>query len=299
MNDLAMATSNFPILKDCMRPPVAVLVSTLGQRRTLESRVFPAILNQSIKPEVVLVVVDASKSDSYLERVQLWAQNFSSSVPIRCISSDRTPGLGGTLNAGLEVLWKASFRGYVALLDDDDSWDPEHLEVNATLAASTGCGIVISGLRFLKGGKIVPRPLIRKLRDRDFLIGNPGWQGSNTFAHIKLLKDVGGFRETLPSCHDRDLAIRLLRHPRTKIAYSAKWTATWHFGDQAGFLSCPGSLRKASGLREFWRIYGSEMKPAVRKSFFTRAEEKFGISESVITQIEKDQPLRLKARGDW
>ena len=131
----------------------------------------------------------------------------------------RKPGAAGSWNTGLKYLGDINFNGFVAILDDDDEWDKEHIALNMHFARETGAELIVSGLRRMCSGQIKPRNLPINLKDSDFLRGNPGLQGSNTFVSLKAMNRVGNFTEGLPSLNDRDLAIRLLRSP-IQVAYT-------------------------------------------------------------------------------
>ena len=70
---------------------------------------------------------------------------------------------------------------------------------------------VISGIKILLDGEEIDNELPTSISIQDFLAGNPGWQGSNTFIRIKKIIEAGSFDEKLLCTHDRDLAIRCLQ----------------------------------------------------------------------------------------
>lgn len=258
--------------------PVAALVATSNRESLLRSYSMPSIFAQTVRAAQVVVVNDG---ESLTEETRLGLHEAASAhgVPLTVLTNDRAHGAAGAWNKGLDHLWRAGHRGFVAILDDDDTWDEDHLEGN--LDHAEGAELVVSGLRMRAGGRVEPRPLIETLRDRDFLTGNPGWQGSNTFVSLPTLMAVGGFRDGLASLNDRDLAIRLLRHPGVRWRLTGRWTATWN-RDTPGNLSGPNSEPKLSGLRRFWRIYGTDMSPLEQAAYFERAERIFGFHRSVI-----------------
>jgi hypothetical protein len=167
------------------------------------------------------------------------------------------------------------------MLDDDDEWDRNHLSANLASATRSDYNLCIAGLRTLRRSRIVDRPLIESLSGADFLVGNPGWQGSNTFIDLDLLLSVGGFDERLDSMHDRDLAIRVLTSGRARPALIPQFTATWHIGTERA-LSTPGSPQKLDSLRRFWKHYEYLMTYAQREQFFCRAERLFAFARSMI-----------------
>lgn len=273
---------------------IAVLIATRDRFSLLSERSLASVRSQLLKPEIVVVVNDGS-SFSDAERVAI-AERFPS-IDCRIMENTRTPGAAGAWNTGIRELSTNRFRGFVALLDDDDEWDPEHLHLNLTTARRTGANIVISGLRFLFNGHRIDRPLIQSLSAPDFLVGNPGWQGSNTFVSFDLLKEVGGFRDGLQSLNDRDLAFRLLQSPRARTAFTGQWTATWHSRSE-GTLSARRSPAKISGLRWFWNLYGSEMSDIQAAAFFERAKNLFGVERFEIVDSRGDVPPHSRSRGD-
>lgn len=274
--------------------PIVVLIATRMREVLLETRSLPSLLAQSLRPDTVVLVNDGPPLKSRGVHAML---DTSVHLQLVLLENRRAAGVAGAWNTGLAYLWERGFRGFVAFLDDDDEWAPHHLEANAA-AAGPGNNIVVSGLRMSVAGMEQPRPLITALEARDFLIGNPGWQGSNTFVDIALLAAVGGFRDGLLSLNDRDLAIRLLRHPAAHWALTGHWTATWH-RDTAKSLSTPGSPEKLSGLRWFWQIYADELRPEEVNAFLERAERLFSIPRRLILAEHADQPPHRRPRGDW
>lgn len=257
---------------------VAVLIATNDRVELLTERSLPSVMRQTHRPPVVVVVNDGPHL-ARDDRARLRASAAGTGVELVVLPNARSPGAGGAWNSGLEWLSEQGAGGFVAILDDDDDWDPEHIEAN--LSASLDADITVSGLRMRLHGRVMERPLIENLDPRSFLVGNPGWQGSNTFVTLDLLLRVGGFREGLQSLNDRDLAFRLLSAPAARWRLVPRWTATWH-ADTPGNLSEPRSRQKLEGLRSFWALYGREMRSAEAHLFFDRARRLFGIAAEAI-----------------
>jgi glycosyltransferase involved in cell wall biosynthesis len=256
---------------------------------------LPSILWQRRRPDRVLVINDGDDFDDVgVQQIR----GALSPIPALITENMSAPGAAGAWNHGLRQLVESGFDGYVAILDDDDTWDADHVAANLEVAIREGADVVVSGLRMLKDGGPVPRTLIASLSDRQFLTGNPGWQGSNTFAHIDAFRRVGGFRNGLTTTNDRDLAIRLLRDPETRIGYTGRWTATWRFSTKGALLSSRGTAAKLSGLRWFWHFYGADMTSEEAGRFLARAEELFGFGLGEITSPGPDLPAHRNMRGD-
>lgn len=144
---------------------------------------------------------------------------------------------------------------------------------------------MISGLRMIKNGIDSKRKISTNLFPKDFLIGNPGWQGSNTFVSFEILKKIKGFRNGLLSTNDRDLAFRILSVPGINIAYTNKWTSNWFHESDQNSLSLPRSNSKILGLQWFWYIYREFFNKKMEEAFFKRADKCFGIKEIEIKNI--------------
>ena len=139
------------------------------------------------------------------------------------IRNKRTKGNSGTgawNTAALDAFetYRKGKKTYLAILDDDDEWYSNYLY---------SCWLTITNYNNLHNNKYavgVISSFIRKeidktktiiiqqddLKIENFLIGNPGWQGSNTFIELNLFWEAGGFDENMQSANDRDLAIRII-----------------------------------------------------------------------------------------
>ena len=116
----------------------------------------------------------------------------------------------------------------------------------------------------------------------DFLIGNPGWQGSNTFISLSSALRIGGYTDGLISCNDRDFAIRALELGDLDIQYTRRVTVDWHINQAPDALSAVGSEQKLKGSAQFLRFHGGKMSPIQREQFFRRMESLFGLNKMTI-----------------
>jgi glycosyltransferase involved in cell wall biosynthesis len=283
-------------------PPVAVLIATCDRPDLLSQRSLPSVQRQTRRPDFLVVVDDSDPAVRLANQTTVRELPFDRTL-VAYITNTRARGAAGAWNTGLE--WLTTHAGnssdlFVAILDDDDEWDPNHLSANLATAQQAGASVVISGLRLLRDGILCERSLPQGFTPDMFLTGNPGWQGSNTFASLRALGMVGGFRDGLASCNDRDLAIRLLRCPGVQTADTAQWTATWHLSTTRNSLSSPRSEAKLRGLRSFWQLYGSEMDAAQTEQFFQRALHYFHIERIEILEGTSSAPsLCAYPGGIW
>lgn len=267
-----------------MKPnQVIVLLATRPDISLLCRRALPSIKAQLRVPSLVLVVFD-QRPPTDQERLDIALQ--LAPLPVRVLHNNLLPGAGDAWNTGITWIARHLPQSYVAILDDDDQWDPDHLQCCWQKAEEHEWpDIVLSGLRVQVNGRQVNKEPVANLSQQDFLVGNPGWQGSNTFVKTDALQDIGGFTPGLVSCNDRDLAIRLLENPLRTLAYTGRFTSTWHCAERADALSAPGSPQKLLGLAQFYDRYQSRMTEQQQHQFFERAAQIFGIQRAQILAI--------------
>lgn len=256
-------------------PFIAAVVATRPRWNSLVHVALPTILFQRRLPNVLVIVSD---DRAFTPQEAAHLRTVAGRIDLRLIKNRRSPGAAGTWNTGINEVSDHVDDGYVAILDDDDAWDPDHLRCCEVAACAAGMpDIVLSGLRVVRQGVELPRSPLAMVKREDFLAGNPGWQGSNTFVRLSTLRKVGGFTDGLPSTNDRDLAVRLLSIPGIEMAYTGKMTATWHLEACDDALSRRGSPQKRAGLRAFFRTHSHLMTPAVRRQCVERAKQLFDV----------------------
>ena len=279
---------NFHHPGDIMKPneknTVAVLVATAHRSGLLESRALPSIEHQS-RPPARVIVVDDSGDDAAAERTEQAIRRWQpTDIVVEFLRNRRTKGASGAWNSGLDHLLRTCTdprRLYVALLDDDDRWDPHHLAY--CLAAAESRELDMVAARFLRiEENAAPCPLAppRSLRPASFLVGNPGIQGSNLVCRLSVLLEAGLFDESLPSCTDRDLCIRISELPGVRYGAASDPTVHHFACESRPRLSAPGSYARVAGLDRFFRKYRGRMSDAERAGFRTRAGRLFGWKES-------------------
>lgn len=251
------------------------LVATYPRIEALMTTSIPSIAKQSRLPDALVIVTDRQSLPTNARQA---LQTMTPKTEVHFLENARSSGAAGTWNTGLAFILQTWPDAYVAILDDDDQWDTDHLALCMSTAESDAWpDVVISGLRICVEEQEIPRTPLQTLAADDFLIGNPGWQGSNTFATATKLVAAGGFRESLFSCHDRDLALRMLDFPEIRISFTGQNTATWNLNTYPNTLSRP-SPQKTDALRHFLVLYGHRMSFEVRQRFMSRCFELFSLT---------------------
>lgn len=173
-----------------------------------------SVISQTYAPQKIIVVNDGSTDAT--ERV---VESFSSAIPIQHIKK-ANGGLSSARNAGIT----SCESYYVAFLDADDLWEPSKIERQVALFSDSpfpDLGAVYCGIKKVdaRGTVIRPqglRPFETGLRGRilDQLIHSNCVTGSASSIMIRrdCLAAIGLFDESLPTCEDWDLWLRLSLH---------------------------------------------------------------------------------------
>ncbi len=276
-------------MEPTQKTTVAALIATAHRTELLKRRALPSIERQS-RPPSRMIVVDDSGGDAAAEQTEGLVLGWRpAGVAVDFLRNRRTKGAAGAWNSGLDHLLRTCDdpgRLYVAILDDDDLWEPSHLQRCLEAAESRDLDMVAAGFQRIEEGaepRLVTPPW--SLDAASFLVGNPGIQGSNLVCRLSVLLEAGLFDESLPSCTDRDLCIRIAELPGVRYGAVSGPTVRHFACGSRPRLSTPGASAKTEGLDRFFRKYRDRMSDAQRAGFRTRAGRCFGWRESVSESV--------------
>ena len=179
---------------------ISVIIPTYNRKNTLP-RAVESVLNQTYKP-VEIIVVDDGSTDGTKE----W---FSEMYPLVHYIYQVNSGVSLARNTGIN-----SARGdWIALLDSDDEWLPDKLELQVKLLQNN------AELRFCHTNEIWIRNGVRinQMKKHQKYGGNIFKKcldicrisPSSSLFHTSVIKDVGLFDESLDVCEDYDLWLRI------------------------------------------------------------------------------------------
>ena len=179
---------------------ISVIIPTYNRKNTLP-RAVESVLNQTYKP-VKIIVVDDGSTDGTKE----W---FSEMYPLVHYIYQVNSGVSSARNTGIN-----SARGnWIALLDSDDEWLPDKLELQVKLLQNN------AELRFCHTNEIWIRNGVRinQMKKHQKYGGNIFKKcldicrisPSSSLFHTSVIKDVGRFDESLDVCEDYDLWLRI------------------------------------------------------------------------------------------
>jgi glycosyltransferase involved in cell wall biosynthesis len=179
---------------------ISVIIPFYNREQYVDEAIH-SVLAQTLKPLEIIIVNDCSRESSrrYLDRY---------TEVCKIVDLPKNVGLAGSRNAGIRVA-----RGkFIALLDDDDIWLPEKLEVQRRyMEEYPDCTVVHSSVsafftnfpdqvygRFDSG----PMTLAQALRDEYWAVP------STLMMRTEPIRAIGGFDVGYRECEDRDFLIR-------------------------------------------------------------------------------------------
>ena len=268
-------------------PSVAAVVATYNRPGLLASRALSSIAYQTRLPDTLIVVDDSAASIRPANRAVV-GKFRCEGVQVMYIENQRTPGASGAWNTALSELWHIAPSSFVAILDDDDMWEPDYLEQCENEALGQHLDMVATGIVFNWSGEqgsiLLRSP--ESLDVNELLVRNPHIQGSNLFVRLHKLLEAGGFDEGLRSTTDRDICIRLADLGTVRYSRIEDCLVQHYAESDRPRLSTPGSDAKRAGLRGFYRKYRGRMTDEQKEAFIRRSLEVFGCDPTAAATID-------------
>ncbi len=276
-----------------------VAVTVTCNRGDLLSKALNSIKEQSRKPEFVYVISNSTNEHFAKE------QEICSELGFQLIRNSRTGNYAGALNTAVEEIVKRHGTAddlYFASLDDDDIWLPSYLKEIENQNDRDYDLITAEYLRLSKEENLLMK-LPDKLSEKDFLRGNPGIGGSNTFIRLKTLLKAGCFDEALESAVDRDFFVRVLQQkPSTKVLHKHLITANT---DKNRERLTTNRDKKKISLKVFYYKYRNLMSDDDINIFFQRAKDYFALERSDIeielnkTSVHRYGEIEFHNKGNY
>ncbi len=287
---------------------IAVVIATKNHPELLSKSALPSVISQTLRPEY-LVVVDDSSPDYQQQNhytVESIKQIFTH---VHYLKNKRTKSASGSWNTAIEFLLHEAGNVeqlFIAILDGNDTWESTYLEHCSHFIFSQKLDMVAADFYRIENGSATPTRIITEapelLQAADFLVGNPGIQGSNMFCRIDILLSAGGFDEELQSTTEWDMCLRICDLGNVHYA-RLPLTLVNHFADNnRALLNQRGAREMLQGLTAFWKKYSGRMTEIQRNKFSQRAldlfdwellcTEKKPIVEPVDNKFSPDKPAQ-------
>ena len=188
---------------DIKRPAVSVVIPVYNRAKII-GRTIESVLNQTVQDFEIIVVDDASKDGT--------------EQAVRAIKDERIVYIRHDVNRGGSAARNTGIRHahseLIAFLDSDDEWFSEKLAKQLEVMNRKGLflGLVYTGMNIVEENGTVLQKWMPSHKGHflnELLIKN--WLGTLSTVLVKkeFLDRVKGLDETLKSCQDWDLYVRL------------------------------------------------------------------------------------------
>ena len=190
-------------------PRISICIPAYNAEKYL-AETLESVRSQTFKDWELIVTEDGSK-DGVEAMVLAFAQSVSQ--PVRYLRHEKNQGLPATRNSGIA----ASNCEWIALLDADDCWSANHLELAAAKLLETGADLVHSGSILFDSdtgeelGIRVPSSTAIEQFPLSLFKGQYLIQPSSVVLCKSLWERAGGFDESFRYVEDAEMWLRCAR----------------------------------------------------------------------------------------
>ena len=230
-------------------PMISVVMPNYNGKRFV-AKTIRSVLNQTYK-DFELIIVDDCSSDNSVEIIRGFCEEDSR---VCLITNEKNEGVSFARNMGIQ---KARGK-YIALIDNDDTWEYDKLERQVALA-ETGAEIVYCSYDFInENGTSIKRPFIvpEKATFHSMLTSSV-ISCSTVFIRADLLKQHP-FNSSYYH-EDYVLWMELLSLPIRAVGDTK---VLMHYRQVSGSRSS----KKGNAARERWNTYRKALKLSIPKS---------------------------------
>lgn len=233
---------------------ISIVVPVCGRLDKL-NQTIDSISKQTYQDIEVIFVENNSDNPSLVVNF-LIKESKKIKAEIKVVSLKSCNNANVARNYGADL----STGDYIAFLDSDDLWDPNHLKISIDELNASSSQFIYGGAYIYDGTRRVKR----KARDLglvenpvDYLLGfRGGWAQTSSYLLEKNAFDSVRWDESLNRCQDLDFFIRAAKKLKTKCTSQLTVTLVWLKDEKRNFNFLDMSI--------FYRKYRNEM------SFLTR-----------------------------
>lgn len=242
-------------------PSISVILPTYN-RADLVSRAIESVLDQTFEDFELIVVDDGSTDETkqVVDRID--------DPRIEYIRHEENQGGAAARNTGIE----AATGEYLAFLDDDDEWLPRKLELQQRRMEETDEDVAIVYCQYNKYSDIsnrIERDMLGAMIEGeiyDALLA--GWSPPTSviLAESRVIKEIDGFDESLPSYQDYDLLLRAAERSQYTYIHESLVIKHLHRGPQN--IKNPDARER--GFKRICKKWRKEMENHISREEFEK-----------------------------
>ena len=181
---------------------ISVVIPSYNRSREL-GRSLRSVVEQTLQPLEVLVIDDCSEED-----LGIIVDAFKSKLQIQLIKLDEKGNANVARNKGIELA-----RGnFIALLDSDDEWKPNHLENSINFISENDLDGCYGGIQIIKRGQeeklIIPKDKTSGESPVEYLFGDGLCSTPTILVSMEVARQIR-FDNALERHQDLDFSIRI------------------------------------------------------------------------------------------
>ncbi|WP_026506357.1 glycosyltransferase family 2 protein [Butyrivibrio sp. MC2013] len=206
---------------------VSVIITTYKRPVDVLMRGVRSVLDQTYDNLELIIINDHPDEESSLEISS--ALSALGDDRICYYVNESNSGACYSRNRGIRM----SKGEYIALLDDDDSWEPDKLERHLPFFDDPQVAMVYGGMNYYSNNRV--RRFYPYIKDDDIfpeIVGGNAIGGCSVpVIRRSILDEVGMFDEAFPSCQDLDLWIRICKDH--KVTSINECLTNYYYSDEA------------------------------------------------------------------
>ncbi|MCK1707680.1 MULTISPECIES: glycosyltransferase family 2 protein [unclassified Bradyrhizobium] len=258
---------------------VTAVIPTHNSQATI-ARALRSVFSQEYSKLSSVLVIDDASTDKTVELVQQLACEAPPHIELKLIGNRDNSGGGFCRNRGID----ASKTEFVALLDADDEWTPNHLSTSISTLSERRLDLVFASPEHFSNGpkyKSGSSPL-----EFIFVHGGIAQTSSFVFRNWSCLR----FDETLLKHQDFDFIMSAFRRGLA-IDQLSQFTTKYH--DVRGIRSRVSKQRRPKSSRRFLLKWRRQMSAdarlcfLVRFHFYNRGSIDFGMAAWALTRVAR------------
>ena len=248
------------------KPLVSVIIPIHNRSEDL-NRSVPSILAQTEQSFEILIIDDASTED-----LSIVVNNFND-PRIKLIRNDKKGNAGTVRNTGIDL----ACGEYIAFLDSDDEWFPDHLKSKIEYINSHSCDGTFGSVFVFDGTSdryVQSKPIRPKQHAADYSISGGSNPPSSWVMKSSAAKEIK-FDSSLVIHEDFDYFVRF--HAKFK------WAAMWQPTTRMYWISGVARLKHPYSQILYMQRYINDIQP---RSYFTYSMSLLGSAIKAEAQPE-------------
>ena len=234
---------------------VSVVITTYNRPDKLKEALQTA-LNQTFK-DIEIIVVDGKNSkrnkkvtDSFRDKRIKYVQ-----VSPEKIFLPSYEGVQHSRNVGCQK----SNGKYIAMLDDDDLWEPEKIEKQLKAFVSKSIGLVICFSKMYYGDSYIIYKNKLSPTYNDLLKSFNVSTTSSFLIRKDVLEKINYWNESLKGMHEYDVALKLTKRGYKIVTVPEPLTIRFRYGSDFSI----NTSTKITEILDLWHYYGKEFIPYI------------------------------------